>query len=619
MTYVFRAKLFTVVLVAMCSVPTVLLATPLPAHAQQAVIDAANLTANKASAGFDLITSIKSTLSAALDVTNTAANVAKQIKSYVLDPIAFVVSGNLLKSITSSVIGFVGGKNGTGRPLYVQNLSAYLQNVGDVRAYSFLSQFSSNSNSPFAAGITSSLRANYLQQTSMAGFFAANRNTLSRYSPNVNSFLAGNWSAGGAAAWFALTTQDQNNPYTLYYRSQDQMTRSIQDATSAKLAQLNWGQGFLSWCGSGSSTLSAKDTTLPASGNGGGTGTATGGTTPTTTGASGGLTQSGETSASGNQDSTAKDNNLVGQANSVAVKGSVGVNPGDPCTKSDGSEGNIQTPGSIIKYYLSKALGSDIDKLAGVGDIGAQISGIMGNIGTVMKTVDLAAGLFSGTNGLFGSSVTGVGGYTSPFQNYLNSSTYMGLTVQDIGASVNNSGLGASDLSSRANQYEAAWNAIRASATTASVSLAALATSCPTQASVAQSALATEVNPVLTQAASAATIVTNARAQVAKVQNEGYAGDAAYAGDLANLVTLRPSATDVAQAQQEAQGFGDASASPAGSLNVRATSLLDQMNLVYVNSENLRYNPVTCPPPPARPDETGLHPADPMWVNDSTQ
>jgi len=52
---------------------------------------------------------------------------------------------------------------------------------------------------------------------------------------------------------------------------------------------------------------------------------------------------------------------------------------------------------------------------------------------------------------------------------------------------------------------------------------------------------------------------------------------------------------------------------------VRATSLLDQMNLVYVNSENLRYNPVTCPPPPARPDETGLHPADPMWVNDSTQ
>lgn len=200
--------------------------------------------------GQDTVSAIKNTLSAALDISNTAANVAKEIKAYVLDPLAFIMSGNLLKSITSSILGFVGGNNGTGKPLYVQNLQGYVQNVGDVQAFNFLSQFSRSSNSPFASAISSSLRTNYLQETSLAGFFAANRNTLGQASSNPTGFLAGDWSLGGVAAWFSLTTQCQNNPYCFYYTSQNQMARSVQGATSAKLAQLNWGQGFLSWCGS---------------------------------------------------------------------------------------------------------------------------------------------------------------------------------------------------------------------------------------------------------------------------------------------------------------------------------------------------------------------------------
>ena len=112
--------------------------------------------------------------------------------------------------------------------------------------------------------------------------------------------------------------------------------------------------------------------------------------------------------------------------------GGSSVRPGDPCTKPDGSEGRIQTPGSIIKSYLSKALGSDIDKLAGMGDIAASINGIMSNIGTVMSTVNAATSLFGGSGSGI-SDFSGSGGYTSPFQDYLSSSAYMGLSAIDVG------------------------------------------------------------------------------------------------------------------------------------------------------------------------------------------
>src|SRR3989344_8405212 len=110
--------------------------------------------------------------------------------------------------ITAGVIAFVIGKaNGTGVPQFVVDVQRSLQTVGDSRALAFFDQYGRNSNSPFAASITSSLRNSYLQKTSLAGFWAANMNTLARFSPDVNAYLAGNWSQGGVAAWFALTTQ----------------------------------------------------------------------------------------------------------------------------------------------------------------------------------------------------------------------------------------------------------------------------------------------------------------------------------------------------------------------------------------------------------------------------
>lgn len=536
-------------------VPAALLALPGRARAIPVEVVSDTSSTSLLDLAKNTITSIKSTLSSALDITNTAANVAKQIKSYVLDPIAFLVSGNMLKSVLSGILGFVNQNH-----LYVQNLQGYLQNAGDVQAYSFLNQFQSNSNSPYSSAITSSLRANYLQQTSLAGFFAGNKNTLGNYSGNPSSFLAGNWSSGGAGAWFGLTTQCENNPYCLYYQAQDQMTRNIQDTTASKLAQLNWGRGFLSWCG-----------------------TPTDATSTQTDFGGGGIPQ-----------------------------------PGDSCTKSDGSQGQIQTPGSIIQDYLSKALGAvGIDKLTGVGDIGADIGKIAGNVSTIMQTVNLATSLFGGSGGLAG--VNGVGSYSSPFSDYLNSSTYMGISTQDVAQSAAGSGLSTSDLSSRTDQYLAAWTTIGTAAKNASAALGSLAASCPAEASTATGLLASTVTPEIEAFNNAQSVATNAYTLVATVNAESASGDpsaqAAYASDFSSLSVTPPSTGDVVSAQQDASSPGDAGADPNNPLSVHASTAYDRMNLLAQGARTLQNDPVACPPAPPAFSASPTSGAAPLTVS----
>src|SRR3989344_3437476 len=222
-------KILAIILTIMFVAPSAFLIAPQKSNAQYAVVEVGtNLFQNT-------ITAIKSTLSTVLEASTEAAVVAQYINTYVLQPLAFVMSGNLLKLVTASVIDFVIGKtNGTGAPQFVQDVNGMMQRVGDIQANAFFVQFGRNSNSPFASAISSSLRTNYLWNTSSAGFFAQNRNTMYRYSPNQNAFLSGDWSQGGIGAWFALTTQNQNNPYTFYQASQSHLASIVGGAQAAR-------------------------------------------------------------------------------------------------------------------------------------------------------------------------------------------------------------------------------------------------------------------------------------------------------------------------------------------------------------------------------------------------
>ena len=554
------AILFTITLIA----PSVLLVQPQPVYAQVPGLEVP--------VG-DGITRLKETLNLITSYTNTAANVAMQINAYVLQPLAFVLSGNLMKALTAGVVGFVIGKaNGTGIPQFVTDVQKSLQTVGDAKALAFFDQFGRNSNSPFAGSIVSNLRKDYLSKTSLAGFWAANMNTLARSTPSYRpGFLAGNWQQGGIAAWFALTTQTQNNPYTLSQNAQSTLGTLIGPgaggATGARMAELNWGKGFLSWCGASAGSTTADN------------------------------------------DGTEMDTE--------------GVNPGDPCTK-DGVPGTIKTPGSVIVDTLNKVLGGQQDIITRMGNVGHEINGILSNIGTVMKTVNFAvdilgnSSLGSATGGLLGSDSPSSANSSSRLLQYQTAPGSLGVTNSTVYKSAGTLTISGTDMLNRVNQYESSWNTISAAAQAASTTAASLTSFCiaqqklapsvfassgnpegdlaafmtasNAQAAAAKTAITTQIAPVLGRFANATAISAAARAMVAKIQSEANSGTEtnAYLADLQTLQTFPPTDNDLSNALQDALVANMAIAVPTGSLTVTGGSLLSQMSTIGTNADALK-------------------------------
>jgi len=350
-----------------------------------------------------MITAIRTTISSIAEVTTAAAQVSQLLNTWVLQPLAFILSGQLLKALTAGVISFVIGKaNGTGLPQFAVDVQRSMQTVADSRALAYLQQIG-QTNSPFASSISSALRNDYLQKTTLAGFWAANMCTLAASSPNVSAYLAGDWSQGGIAEWFALTTQSQNNPYLFYPIAQTQLQNvigpGVGGATGARLAELGWGSGFASWCGAGDSTTS---------------------------------NDSAEAGAAAALQECSNNGGTVDQCSAVYetyLSSKVAISPGDTCTQSDGTPGVIKTPGSTIKSTLDKVLGSQQDKLVQMGNIGPEINLILGNIATVMQTVMLASNILGGSesDGLLGFGNTSSTGSPSPLSRFQNTQGYMGV------------------------------------------------------------------------------------------------------------------------------------------------------------------------------------------------
>ncbi len=556
-------------------VPSAFLVAPQKVHAQYAVVEVGkNLVESTISAIQNTITAIATPISA-------AANVAMQIDAYVLQPLAFVLSGDLMKALTAGVIAFVIGKaNGTGAPQFVVDVMKSYQTVADSAALSYLKQVN-NTNSPFAGSISSALRNDYLTKSSLSGFWAANMNSLAASSPNVPAYLSGNWSQGGVAAWFALTTRSENNPYRLYQNSQAQLAGVIGSppggggAVGVRAAQLDWGQGFMSWCG-------ASDTATQPAGN--------------------------------NPDEASSDTYAAG--NNPDEQSAAGVNPGDPCTNSDGTPGTIRTPGSTIKATLDKVLGGQQDQIVRMGNVGPQINQILGNIASIMKTVNFAASLLggSGSGGLFGVDSGSGSNSTSRLAEFQSAPSLGGTAASVYQSAAVDRNINGSNMANQIALYQGAWDTITAATQTASSSVASLASFCldaantaksdPSlslfrdaslaQAAAADAALATLIAPVLEQSIDASLVIAGANAMILKVQNDLRSGSegvgSTYAADMQRLQTMPPTPQDVARAQQNAQAFGNATASPAGSLSIVAgsSSTVDQMNLLSANATALK-------------------------------
>jgi len=463
--------------------------------------------------------------------------------------IVAVVARIVLAQITASVIGWITGKNSSGKPSFVTNLSANLQGVGDAVAISFISRTATAFNSPFGSAISLSLQLKYNQQTSLAGFFAANKSTLvtpTRSLASVNSFLNGNWSQGGIPAWFALTTQSNNNPYTLYQAAQSQLGSSVGQAQTNRRQDLIQSQGFLSFC----STTATADETQSA--------------------AAAAYQQCQDTNGV-NADCLSA---YTGAGGSTSL--SNGVKPGDSCTNGNGTPGTIQTPGSILHDYTQKAVvNTGMEELISAQDLDQALGAI---------AMALVSQVISGS-GLLGASTPSSSSrpaITAQLQ------TYSGDTSSSSGSAISIS----QTMLTRLTTYTTAWQTIVNAEQAASSTVIQLGNTCPNQANAVQTALTGELAPVLTQWQSAMSAIKDTRTLALKVQTESTSATtptavATLSTDTQLLAIAPPSATDVMLLQQEAQVLGGATANPAGSLTVSGGTKLDQMNLIGTNAAAL--------------------------------
>lgn len=474
------------------------------------------------------------------------------ITDTILIPLARAVIRQMLQQLTASVITWINGGNGTGQPSFVMNLGVHLQSVGDSAALSLITGAATAFNSPFGSAISASLRLNYLQQTSMAGFFAANQSTLSLVSPNINSFLAGNWSQGGTAAWLALTTQPQNNPYALYQSAMSQLGSNVAQAQQNRRQDLLQSNGFLSWCGGNTTSTSGSCVAV--------NGSCPAGCVPD------GYAPTGCSGSS--------------------------ISPQAPCTNPDGTPANAITPGSIIHDFTQQAVvNSGFQQLIASNDLDNALGAI---VNALLKNV-------LGGTGLFGASQPPSGGgrsITSQLNNYKPDNTAVGSSATAI----------AQAALDRIAAYNSAWSTIGAAANTASSSVQALITFCnaaaadtanasnqtfiaaaTAQVTEAQTALTTYINPVIVQAQAAPGLSSTTQAFALKVSLEAATASSTLGTDVQTLTGMPPTAADLASAQQDATASGGAQTNPDGSLVLVANgaSTVSRMNLLSTNAVNL--------------------------------
>jgi hypothetical protein len=487
------------------------------------------------------------------------------INDLIVVPLIRAAIRAILQQMTASVINWINGGNGTGQPSFVMNLSAHLQSLGDATVLPFIAMVATGFNSPFGAAISSSLLTTYAQQSSLAGFFAANQCTLSRFSSNPSAFVAGNWSQGGIPEWFALTGPTANNPYILNQAVLAQANSNIGQAVTNRRQDLVQSRGYLSFC----TTNNVSTQTLDWN------------------------------------------NFSASSPQSTSI-----ISPGDPCTNGDGTQGKTQTPGSLIADYANKGIASaGFDQMNALLVSANDIDSAFSAITTALINQVL------GSTGLLGASQSSSSGggrssaLTSQLQNYADSSANATqsafLTAQSKLADV--------------TTYTNSWNTIVTAANTASTSLASLASFCTAaaasttllmqesnsnvpafrsaataQVAAAQSAITSEVAPVLAQAQTATNAVAATQTFGLQVEAEssGTSVGVSLASDVATLVTMPPSPMDTAGVQMNATVGGSAAASPPGSVTVTRGTLVDQMNLISANAEALKSSVCTYHPSP---------------------
>ncbi|MFA6278621.1 MAG: hypothetical protein WCS97_02325 [Candidatus Paceibacterota bacterium] len=526
--------------------------------------------------------------------TTAGSTVGSCIYNLIVVPVLRQMIRTMLQDMTKATINWINNTPGTGQPSFVQNLALHMQQIGDAAAKSFVKQIAQTAigaglkNPYFGPAISLALMNNYQRQTTLAGFFATYACTLARNSLYPDKFLKGNWSQGGAGAWFALTTQPNNNPFMVYQAAQSVMLSQVTQAQTNTRQDLSQSGGFLSYCPGNTTSSTAADTIANWCSNCKGAG----GTCDLKTNEC--IDPTGGKSA----------------ATQWGTAPAAGVAPQAPCTNPDGTPAKATTPGSTISSYLQANVNSGIGQLVSAQDLDAAIG----------QVVFALSNRVLGATGLFGSS-----------QPSGSSNTTQAAQTQQNNSAASATASATSALTNVAT-YTKAFQDIEKSAQIASASLTAYiqaepsfvaqmasTTICSQQQSVVQTVTANaqaafaQAQEMLTPAGTIGSVFTSVntafesasttKAIALKVQEEAAVvpieDPMQFSIDVASLAQMPPGAIDVMNAQSDATATGAATAlnwdgtkpaygaAPAMTLTVSGGTTVDRMNLISANAKGL--------------------------------
>lgn len=165
--------------------------------------------------------------------------------SRLVDALAWTTAKIAVQSMTQSIVTWI-NSGFDGSPAFVSDLNRNLGNLADAVAEDFLIGLDSvvvnntgfSIRAPFQDQITAALREEFYRTTSSYGFNARH--------PYTDCYNGGDFSFDG---WFCQSQNPANNPYGRYMLARNELWQQIDTATRNRMAELDWGNGFLSWRG----------------------------------------------------------------------------------------------------------------------------------------------------------------------------------------------------------------------------------------------------------------------------------------------------------------------------------------------------------------------------------
>jgi hypothetical protein len=351
-----------------------------------------------------------------------------------------------------------------GSPAYATNLNQTLQQASDAVAQGFLNQMKSqlSINSPFRDSIAQNVLQNYYLSTSRDSFFLKNPYTLNQVSPNDIALNHGDLiQGGGFPAFLSEALNCSNNPICALNNAQNELNSRVASKQASINQELGWGNGFFSF--------RKCDTPAPASNSACGPGMVD-----------------------------------TGDGSGCQPSGSVSLSNPPDCFSS-----HIETPGSVIAGQLNKSLGLGADSLVNAKEFDEIVNALLGQL---MNNVVGSTGL----GGLSrGSTATGGSTYfNQPTSN--TSSGVSGGAAVSAGVTALNSFLQLLDgQTAQLQTYLTNWQTINTAAVAAKTAL--LSSTCMTGT---DAIITSQVQPVITQAATAIGSVPTALATIDKIKNE---------------------------------------------------------------------------------------------------